>query len=316
MKKSRIFLKKFIKYDTVEDFVIAISLFMCYNAGTEQTETEKFDMKRIIAALCVFLTLAQTALADEDITVLLNGNAVEFDRSPIIYNDRTLVPMRAIFESFGLMVQWFEDEQRITAFDENTSITMFIGDNQIHLNDKTFESDVAPMIIDGRTFVPLRVIGESLNGNVEWYGDTRTVTIDIEGNINDVSDKELERKILYLTNVEREKNGLKRLIWNEELADVARAHSKDMAERGFFSHDNPDGQTPFDRIKAAGMKYLVAAENIAGGQASPEKAVEEWMNSEGHRKNILNPGLKELGVGLARGGKYGIYWTQNFATFK
>ncbi len=274
-------------------------------------------MKRILAALCAAVLLGVPAHADDGITVFVNGIEVEFDQPPILYNDRTLVPMRAIFESLGLMVQWFEDEQRVTAFNADTSITMFIDQPYIYSGEDRIEIDVAPMIVGDRTLVPLRAISESLNGNVEWYGETKTVTIDIDiSDTEEKSDTALEHKILELTNEERKKHGLKPLIWNEQLAQIARAHSKDMAKRGFFSHDNPDGQTPFDRIKADGIKYWVAAENIAAGQASPEKAIEEWMNSEGHRKNILNPDLQELGVGLARGGKYGIYWTQNFAALR
>ena len=122
-----------------------------------------------------------------------------------------------------------------------------------------------------------------------------------------------ELKVLELVNIERAKYGLSALKWSGELASVARAHSKDMSDRGFFSHTNPDGKSPFDRIKAAGISYSYAAENIAAGQSTPEAVVEGWMNSQGHRENILNANLKYLGVGFyeAAGG-YKYYWTQNF----
>ncbi len=122
-----------------------------------------------------------------------------------------------------------------------------------------------------------------------------------------------EKRVLELVNEERSKRGISELKWSNELATVARAHSKDMHDRGFFSHTNPDGKSPFDRIKAAGISYSYAAENIAAGQSTPEAVVEGWMNSKGHRENILNAKLKYLGVGLyesADGYKY--YWTQNF----
>lgn len=272
-------------------------------------------MKKIIAALCAAVTLGVLAGAEEEITVLVNGDRVEFDRPPIIVNDRTLVPMRAIFEKLGLTVQWFEEEQRITAFDGEMNITMFIDSPYIYLDDEAFKIDTAPVIIDDRTLVPLRAISESLNGDVEWDGESRTVTIEIKER-EESSDEELEKKIFELTNAERKKIGLDELVWNEELAALARAHSTDMAERGFFSHENPDGKTPFDRMRDANINYTAAAENIAAGQATPEDAMKAWINSEGHRANILNPKLKELGVGLARGGEYGVYWTQNFATFR
>ncbi|MBR2471625.1 MAG: hypothetical protein IKB55_02965 [Clostridia bacterium] len=122
-----------------------------------------------------------------------------------------------------------------------------------------------------------------------------------------------EKRVLELVNIERAKYGLSALQWSNELASVARAHSKDMNDRGFFSHTNPDGKSAFDRIKAAGISYSYAAENIAAGQSTPEAVVEGWMNSKGHRENILNPNLKYLGVGFYEGnGTYKYYWTQNF----
>lgn len=273
-------------------------------------------MKKLAAVLCAVMLLPAAASAEEDIKVFVNDNEVSFDQPPVIYNDRTMVPMRAVFESLGLTVQWFDDEQRITAFDDNVNITMFIGEEYIYVDGEGFEIDVAPMIINSRTLVPLRAIGESLGGSVEWYPESRTVTIDTLTDDIDNSAEAWEHEVLELTNAEREAYGLDPLVWNEKLADLARAHSQDMVDRGFFSHNNPDGKTPFDRMREAGIDYSAAAENIAAGQASPEDVVESWMNSQGHRDNILNPKLKELGVGLARGGEYGIYWTQNFVTFK
>lgn len=272
-------------------------------------------MKKILAALCAAMLLGVFAGAEEEITVFVNGDKVEFDQPPIIVNDRTLVPMRAIFEKLNLTVQWFGDERRITAFDDKMKITMFIDSPYIYLDEEEFKIDTAPIIVNDRTLVPLRVIGEALNGDVEWNGESRTVTIEIN-ETEDSSNEALEKQILEITNAERKKYGIDELVWNEELAALARAHSADMAKRGFFDHVNPDGKTPFDRMRDAGIKYFVAAENIAAGQSSPERAVEEWMNSDGHKMNILNPSLKELGVGMARGGDYGIYWTQNFAAFK
>ena len=122
-----------------------------------------------------------------------------------------------------------------------------------------------------------------------------------------------EMKVLELVNAERAKHGLSSLSWDNRLADVARAHSRDMAARNFFAHNNPDGKTPFDRIKAAGINYGSAGENIATGQKTPEEVVDAWMNSEGHRANILNASYKKLGVGYVTANRgYKTYWTQNF----
>ena len=124
-----------------------------------------------------------------------------------------------------------------------------------------------------------------------------------------------EQEVFDLVNQIREENGLEPFVYNETLAETARAHSQDMIDRNFFDHTNPDGKSPFDRMRDNGLSYSMAAENIAVGYPSPEAVVEGWMNSQGHRANILG-GCEELGVGLALGGSYGYYWTQCFATVR
>ena len=124
-----------------------------------------------------------------------------------------------------------------------------------------------------------------------------------------------EQEVFDLVNQIREENGLEPFVYNETLAGTARAHSQDMIDRNFFSHTNPDGEDPFDRMRDNGLSFSMAAENIAAGQRTPEEVVNSWMNSEGHRANILG-GCEELGVGLALGGSYGYYWTQCFAAVR
>ncbi|HHY60717.1 MAG TPA: hypothetical protein GX504_08870, partial [Clostridia bacterium] len=108
----------------------------------------------------------------------------------------------------------------------------------------------------------------------------------------------------------RVQRGLPALEWNEEAAAVARDHSRDMRQTNFFSHNSPNTGTMADRLKKAGINYRAAGENIAFGQADAIHAHEGWMNSQGHRQNILNPEFKTLGVGVA-----GKYYTQNFVTY-
>ncbi len=120
-----------------------------------------------------------------------------------------------------------------------------------------------------------------------------------------------EAAVFNLTNAERAANGCPALAVDERLDQAARGHSADMAAQDYFDHQSKDGRTFADRIKAAGHP-APGAENIAAGQRTPEAVVKGWMASPGHRANILNCGLKTLGVGMARGGGYGTYWTQAF----
>ncbi len=122
---------------------------------------------------------------------------------------------------------------------------------------------------------------------------------------------ELEEKMLELVNGERTSRGLKPLKADPELAEVARAHSRDMFARGYFAHINPDGKNPFDRIKAGKVRFLTAGENLALGR-SLKQCHEGLMQSPGHRANILRPQFGRLGIGILDGGIYGLMITQNF----
>ncbi|MEV0961528.1 sigma-70 family RNA polymerase sigma factor [Streptomyces sp. NPDC049910] len=120
-------------------------------------------------------------------------------------------------------------------------------------------------------------------------------------------------QVVALVNAERAKAGCGPVRSNGQLETAARRHSEDMAARGYFDHTSPDGTDPGDRITAAGYQWSTYGENIARGQQSPSSVMTSWMNSPGHRANILNCSFKELGVGIhdASGGPW---WTQAFGT--
>ncbi len=120
---------------------------------------------------------------------------------------------------------------------------------------------------------------------------------------------EFESRVIELTNVERRNNGLSDLQAHGDLSNVARTKSNDMQENNYFSHTSPTYGSPFDMIRDFGVSYNAAAENIAQGQQSPEQVVQSWMNSEGHRQNILNGDFTHIGVGYNENGHH---WTQMF----
>lgn len=124
--------------------------------------------------------------------------------------------------------------------------------------------------------------------------------------------KSIENQVIQLTNQERAKYGLKPLKANWELSRVARYKSADMRDKNYFSHTSPTYGSPFDMMKNFGISYRSAGENIAAGQTTAQQVVQAWMNSEGHRKNILSASYTEIGVGYASGGSKSHYWTQMF----
>ena len=121
-----------------------------------------------------------------------------------------------------------------------------------------------------------------------------------------------QQEVLRLVNVERTKRGLKPLTLNTKLSNVATLKSQDMINKNYFSHTSPTYGSPFDMMKQFGISYTAAAENIAKGQKTPAQVVNAWMNSSGHRANILNANYTELGVGVAKSSNGTIYWTQMF----
>jgi uncharacterized protein YkwD len=122
----------------------------------------------------------------------------------------------------------------------------------------------------------------------------------------------LEDEAVRLTNAARQREGCRPLRTDERLRTAARAHSADMAARRYFSHDSLDGRSPWDRIRATGYAFP-AAENIARGQRTPREVVDAWLDSPGHRGNIMNCDLKAIGIGV-RLGAGGPWWTQNFGS--
>jgi uncharacterized YkwD family protein len=140
---------------------------------------------------------------------------------------------------------------------------------------------------------------------VKYQGQKITVP-----NIDDV--KAQENEVIRLVNVERTKRGLSALKTNWQVSRIARYKSKDMADLNYFSHYSKTYGSPFDMLENFGVKFSAAGENIASGQTTPSQVVTAWMNSPGHRSNILSLSYTQIGVGLAKN-KYGkTYWTQMF----
>ena len=118
-----------------------------------------------------------------------------------------------------------------------------------------------------------------------------------------------EAEVVHLVNEIRVSNGLKPLTQDWQLSRVARYKSQDMKDLGYFSHTSPTYGSPFEMMKKFGITYRTAGENIAKGYSTPEAVVRAWMNSPGHRANILNSSYTHIGVGYVSSGNY---WTQMF----
>ena len=141
------------------------------------------------------------------------------------------------------------------------------------------------------------------NPNLIYPGQILTIP-----QVND-SVSAFENEVIRLVNEQRAQNGLPALKANWELSRVARYKSQDMVDNHYFSHTSPTYGTPFQMLRSFGLSYRTAGENIAYGQKTPQAVVNAWMNSSGHRANILNASYTQIGVGYVADGHY---WTQLF----
>jgi uncharacterized YkwD family protein len=182
----------------------------------------------------------------------------------------------------------------------------------IQINSKEFQKLIIPSnSTTTKTEVPTNIHkGSDQKANSTPIKETNTVQPKQNNQSKtSYSIHEYERKVVELTNIERQKQGLKPLQIDENLSKVAREKSLDMQRNNYFSHTSPTYGSPFEMMNKFGITYKTAGENIAKGQRTPEEVVQAWMNSDGHRKNILNPNFTHIGVGYSENGKY---WTQMF----
>jgi uncharacterized YkwD family protein/spore coat assembly protein SafA len=132
-------------------------------------------------------------------------------------------------------------------------------------------------------------------------------------NIPSIDDvKALEQQVIDLVNRQRASAGLTQLKANWELSRVARYKSQDMINKKYFAHESPTYGSPFRMMETFGIKFSAAGENIAYGQKTPAEVMKSWMNSPGHKANIMSAVYNEIGVGAAKAANGTLYWTQQF----
>lgn len=416
--------------------------------------TGKYSLVIAIFLLLAFQFGCDRNEGKDKISVVINEERLVSDVDPIVVNERTMLPMRAVLEGIGAKVEWANEIQTAIAIKGQTEVRLREGSEYATVNGEDIWLDSPVVSISGRMFVPVRFVAETFDMDVSWDNEKRIVTIEdkkyemiksgrvnagrgsfyigqsedelissmgspnrkdrsekgflwyiynddysryvqvgvedgkvvaIYTNSNDleydgrvrfgmmspnieaefpdgrsffdgkydiyVEDQVLtlfvdvhesntvtalllmdedvhsrkdskysidiknanERQLLDLSNGVRSRYGLNYFVWSEEIAAVARAHSEDMSERNYFSHENPDGQSPFDRIESGGILYMSAAENIAAGYPNAIYAHEAWMNSGSHREAILSE-IERFGAGIAQNDEGYIYFAENFYT--
>ena len=154
--------------------------------------------------------------------------------------------------------------------------------------------------------------GQNVVGTVKPSGSTGTVKPGNSETETVSSVNSMEKQVASLTNSKRKASGLGNLTLDSQLSKLARMKAEDMAKKGYFSHTSPTYGSAFDMMKKYGVSYRTAGENIAKGQKTPEAVMKGWMNSSGHRANILSSAYTHIGVGYAKDSKGNTYWVQIF----
>ncbi len=156
---------------------------------------------------------------------------------------------------------------------------------------------------------------ESANGGLIATGSDQpqAVASSAARCIEGLDEDDLAQQVLTLINIERARVGVAPLSWDPTLAGIAEDFACTMAAQDFFDHVNPaNGEGPAERAIEGGYEFFGIGENLAGGQTTAAAAVEGWLDSPGHRDNLLSPEWRETGIGVRRGGSLRIYWVQEF----
>lgn len=144
-----------------------------------------------ILGLCLVMMsimMSTVVFASNDIKVAIDGEYVEFDVQPQLINNRTMVPLRAIFEALGAEVDWDESTQTVIAMKDDITVTATIGSTKMYIDDEERTMDVAPMLLNGRTLVPVRFVAEAFECEVFWSDEDYSVYIRTESAIEDEND--------------------------------------------------------------------------------------------------------------------------------
>ena len=282
---------------------------------------------KITSALtCALLISTAPAYAESCYNNVL-ADKLTTNNSCALSQNSNFIPAENLLDCLGMKAEWDAENKCLYAENGESELSINLNSCELWLNGECINLDSAPFEENGKVFVSAQTICDVLscihkfdgiNGVVIGSGNilcptaepTQTPAVQPTQAPSNLSD--MEQEVLKLVNKVRSENGLSPLAWADDVANVARAHSKDMIDRSFFSHTNPDGLSPFDRLNNNGISFRSAAENIAYGQRTAEAVMYAWMNSSGHRANILNKNITEIGIGAVKNQNGIIYWTQVF----
>lgn len=291
----------------------------------------------------MFLSVTSSASAEEDknqeIKLYIDGKKVEFeDVQPTRSNNVIMVPLRSLQKKLETEVKWNNETKQITSYkkgeNQSTKVVYQLNSNYIFHEykygsnklTKVEKIEIPVEQKDNRSMVPIAAATESLGYILKWSEEDNEIQITTNKDIQPVQNKNqydvygdytkikpMELDLFYLTNKEREKAGIAPLAYDVENGEVARIKSKDLHDNEYFAHESPTLGSPFEMIERFGITYKSAGENLAAGFKKPEETMKGWMDSKGHKENILREEFNRVGIGYYEGNKkYKRYYTQIF----
>ncbi len=343
MKKS---LKKFLTT------TLALSFFLGTTVGLTNKTFGTSPVKVLVNGEEIdFIKYGTQPFINENGTTMLPFRSI-FEQFPGYinteqYSKYKLITFSKNYEDKIINLSLYENEDRLSMI---YVIPNSYNDTYRYDDTYTWSFYDTPIVnINGRVHVPVRAISEAWGYKVDWDSETKTVFIDTTNqnievpsdayNIHNnqlplkeyevdgtkkqfentpevdkpsVSLEKFQEEVVRLVNEERNKAGILPLEMDTKLNELAVIKTDDMLNNDYFSHYSPIYGSPFDMMDMYEVTYSSAAENIAYGQTTPEEVMNSWMNSEGHRENILNPDFNKIGVGYSTDEIDEIFWTQLF----
>jgi len=235
------------------------------------------------------LAFPLAALA-EDMQVQVNGELLITDVPPVIKDYRTLVPMRAICEKLGAVVNYYAADQSVVVQKGPISLTLYLGSTKAVINGNEITLDVAPDVIEQRTMLPLRFLGESLNCTVNWIAEKNLVTV----NEAAFDDEAVAAELLSIINKQREALGLPALISARPLENMALLQARELALAKELSHFSATRGDLQQRSKQAGLVNV--SELLSAGSYDAQSIWNEWINIPEYRELLYAEDIHFAGV--------------------
>ena len=287
----------------------------------------------LIAAVASGTVFAQTAL-ERRVFELINIEREKHELPPYIWHDTLAVISRAHSEDMlrnNSVSSTGSDGSTASQRIRQGGITNSTGQNTlVYGGGNTPEQRVSAwtdssrnvILHEDRSYIGVGIVQRPAGSTAKSTAYWTLMVIEIPPELTPSEIRAFELRVFELTNIERANHGLPPLTWHDTLSVSARGHSEDLMRNNMTGHTGSDGSVVRERIERAGLTNTrYRAENCAYGQRTPEAAVASWMNSPGHRANILSESPTHLGVGLVQRAEgvtaqYATYWTQNFCAFR